>query len=290
MSSRHKGDLAEHWLGVVEGIIQITTVSPSGKSVTFTGVPTGGWFGEGAVLKSEIRKYDVMALRRSRIAFIPRETFQWLLDTSLPFTRFLLMQFTQSGSGSSLRRWSTSGCWTSIRASARAVSSLFNEHLASGLGKLLEISREEIGLLAGISRQRANQALKVLEQQGLVRVDYGGDRGTRPGGAAAVRGVRVSPPPGGGGRLIELTCTSATSPGLAAEVAGGDHLAHQHRRTVLRIGELGCRALPHRQHRIQADHVRQRQRSIGWFAAQLHPPVDFLRRRQASPSTPRTPR
>jgi CRP-like cAMP-binding protein len=55
-------------------------------------VPTGGWFGEGAVLKHEIRKYDVMALRRSRIAFIPIETFQWLLDTSLPFTRFLLMQ------------------------------------------------------------------------------------------------------------------------------------------------------------------------------------------------------
>ena len=88
----HKGDIAEHWMGVLEGIVKITTVSPSGKSVTFTGVPTGGWFGEGAVLKSEIRKYDVMALRRSTIAFLPRDTFQWLLDTSLPFTRFLLHQ------------------------------------------------------------------------------------------------------------------------------------------------------------------------------------------------------
>jgi len=56
---------------------------------------------------------------------------------------------------------------------ARAVSSLFNEHLYPGIGTKLEISQEEIGLLAGISRQRANQALKVLEQQGLVRVDYG---------------------------------------------------------------------------------------------------------------------
>src|SRR5437868_13061999 len=91
----HKGEAAEHWLGVVEGIVKITTVSPSGKSVTFTGLPTGGWFGEGAVLKAEIRKYDVMALRRSRIAFLPRETFQWLLDTSLPFTRFLLTQFNE---------------------------------------------------------------------------------------------------------------------------------------------------------------------------------------------------
>ena len=72
---------------MLDGIVKITTVSPAGKSVTFTGVPTGGWFGEGAVLKSEIRKYDVMALRASRIAFMPQETFQWLLDTSLPASR-----------------------------------------------------------------------------------------------------------------------------------------------------------------------------------------------------------
>ncbi|CAG9170388.1 Crp/Fnr family transcriptional regulator [Cupriavidus pampae] len=168
----HKGDMADHWLGVVEGIVKITTVSPSGKSVTFTGVPTGGWFGEGAVLKSEVRKYDVMALRRSRIAFIPRETFQWLLETSLPFTRFLLTQFNER-LGQFIAAVEYERLLDIDSRVARAVSSLFNEQLYPGLGNTIEISQEEIGLLAGISRQRANQALKVLEQQGLVRVDYG---------------------------------------------------------------------------------------------------------------------
>ncbi|WP_454719795.1 MULTISPECIES: Crp/Fnr family transcriptional regulator [Cupriavidus] len=168
----HKGDVAEHWLGVLEGIVKITTVSPSGKSVTFTGVPTGGWFGEGAVLKREIRKYDVMALRRSRIAFLPLDTFQWLLDTSLPFTRFLLTQFNER-LGQFIAAVEYERLLDIDSRVARAVSSLFNEHLYPGLGTTLEISQEEIGLLAGISRQRANQALKVLEQQGLVRVDYG---------------------------------------------------------------------------------------------------------------------
>ncbi|WP_020206311.1 MULTISPECIES: Crp/Fnr family transcriptional regulator [Cupriavidus] len=168
----HKGDVAEHWLGVLEGIVKITTVSPSGKSVTFTGVPTGGWFGEGAVLKREIRKYDVMALRRSRIAFLPLDTFQWLLDTSLPFTRFLLTQFNER-LGQFIAAVEYERLLDIDSRVARAVSSLFNEHLYPGLGTTLEISQEEIGLLAGISRQRANQALKVLEQQGLVKVDYG---------------------------------------------------------------------------------------------------------------------
>ncbi|MBY4896605.1 Crp/Fnr family transcriptional regulator [Cupriavidus sp. AU9028] len=168
----HKGDMAEHWLGVIEGIVKITTVSPSGKSVTFTGVPTGGWFGEGAALKQEIRKYDVMALRRSRIAFMPRDTFQWLLDNSLPFTRFLLNQLNER-LGQFIAAVEYERLLDIDSRVARAVSSLFNDRLYPGIGTRLEISQEEIGLLAGISRQRANQALKVLEQQGLVRVDYG---------------------------------------------------------------------------------------------------------------------
>jgi CRP-like cAMP-binding protein len=167
----HKGEMAEHWLGVVEGVVKITTVSPSGKSVTFTGVPTGGWFGEGAVLKHEIRKYDVMALRRSRIAFIPIETFQWLLDTSLPFTRFLLMQLNDR-LGQFIAAVEYERLLDIDSRVARAVSSLFNEPLSRHWHHARNLAGE-IGLLAGISRQRANQALKVLEQQGLVRVDYG---------------------------------------------------------------------------------------------------------------------
>jgi CRP/FNR family cyclic AMP-dependent transcriptional regulator len=38
----------------------------------------------------------------------------------------------------------------------------------------LQISQEEIGNLVGLSRQRVNRALKLLEDAGLLRVDYGG--------------------------------------------------------------------------------------------------------------------
>ena len=33
-----------------------------------TGVPAGGWIGEGSLLKNEERKYDVVALRDSQVA------------------------------------------------------------------------------------------------------------------------------------------------------------------------------------------------------------------------------
>ena len=57
---------------------------------------------------------------------------------------------------------------------ARQLAALFNPHLYPGVGPALPISQEEIAQLAGLSRQRANQALQRLEQAGLLKIDYGG--------------------------------------------------------------------------------------------------------------------
>ena len=57
---------------------------------------------------------------------------------------------------------------------ARSLGALFNPVLYPGIGRQIQISQEEIGLLAGVSRQRVNQALPVLERAGLLKVAYGG--------------------------------------------------------------------------------------------------------------------
>src|SRR3954467_2681608 len=62
-----EGEVVDSWTGVLDGVVKLHTVFPDGRSVTFTGVPPGGWFGEGSLLKAEPRKYGAMALRESRI-------------------------------------------------------------------------------------------------------------------------------------------------------------------------------------------------------------------------------
>ena len=57
---------------------------------------------------------------------------------------------------------------------ARSIASLFNPILYPDMTRHLEITQEEIGALSGISRQNANQCLKRLEQEGLLRLEYGG--------------------------------------------------------------------------------------------------------------------
>jgi hypothetical protein len=44
----HEGNSDDHWLGVVDGLVKIASVPLEGKSMSFVGVPTAGWFGEGS--------------------------------------------------------------------------------------------------------------------------------------------------------------------------------------------------------------------------------------------------
>ncbi|UVA77769.1 Crp/Fnr family transcriptional regulator [Pandoraea anapnoica] len=167
-----KGDPTHAWFGVIEGLVKITTASASGKTVTFTGVPAGAWFGEGSVLKHEIRKYDVMALRDSVLAHMPIATFDWLLDTSIPFNRFLTLQLNER-LGQFIAAVEHERLLDTDARVARSLSSMFNPNLYPSDDNTVQISQEELSYLAGVSRQRVNLALKVLEQAGLVKVDYG---------------------------------------------------------------------------------------------------------------------
>lgn len=167
-----KGDPANCWVGVVDGLVKLNAINLSGKSVTFAGVPTGSWFGEGSVLKREARKYDVVALRGSRIAFMPEATFHWLLDTSFPFNRFLLNQLNER-LGYFIGMLEHDRLLDPDARVARALAALFNPHLYPATAPQLQLSQEELGYLAGASRQRVNQALQVLGSAGLVRVEYG---------------------------------------------------------------------------------------------------------------------
>ncbi|MBX3646880.1 MAG: Crp/Fnr family transcriptional regulator [Rhodocyclaceae bacterium] len=168
-----KGEPVEHWIGVVEGLVKMTNLSADGKPTTFTGLPTGGWFGEGSLFKDEPRRYDVVALRNSSVAYMPKATFVRLLDTSIEFNRFLLIQLNER-LGQFIAMVEHDRLLEPDARVARSLAAMFNPYLYPGIGPQLQISQEEIGYLAGLSRQRANQALKTLEKAGLLRIEYGG--------------------------------------------------------------------------------------------------------------------
>ncbi len=168
-----KGEPVDCWLGIIHGLAKMSSDWVSGKTATYTGIPAGGWFGEGSVLKDEPRRYDVIALRDTRVACMRRETFLWLLDHSIPFNRFLLMQINER-LGQFIGLLESERLLDTDTRVARCLAGLFNPILYPGLGPQLAVSQEEIGYLAGVSRQRVNRSLKVLEDAGFLSIEYGG--------------------------------------------------------------------------------------------------------------------
>ncbi len=167
-----KGEPVEHWIGLIDGLVKMTSVTPEGKTTTFTGVTSGGWFGEGSLLKDKTRKYDVVTLRESRVAYMPRATFEWLLDTSIEFNRFLLMQLNER-LGQFIAMVEYERLLEPDARVARSLAGLFNPILYPDQATDVQLSQEEVGYLSGVSRQRVNQALQTLERAGLVKVEYG---------------------------------------------------------------------------------------------------------------------
>lgn len=168
-----RGDHFEYWTGMVTGLARAGTVSRSGKAVSFTGLTAGAWFGEGTVLKNEARRYDVVALRDTRLAIMDRTTFLWLFENSVVFNRFLVGLLNER-LGQFMALLEYGRMLDPTARLARCIASLFNPILYPDVTRHLEITQEEIGALSGMSRQNANRCLQTLEKQGLLRLEYGG--------------------------------------------------------------------------------------------------------------------
>ncbi len=183
-----KGEPSDHWIGVVSGMVKVDTMEEDGRSTTFIGVSRGGWLGEGSVLKSELRPYEVVALQDSRIAFMPRRTFMWLYDTSLSFNHFLISQLNaRLGQFISVVERARMGD-TSAQV-AFGLASLFDPLLNPSAGRKVRISQEELGKLCGLSRQVVSSGLHRLQQVGLIAVEYGQIRVIDISGLNKVAGI-----------------------------------------------------------------------------------------------------
>jgi CRP/FNR family transcriptional regulator, cyclic AMP receptor protein len=171
------GRPVSYWFGVIEGLLKMSNDNADGKSMTFVGVPSGGWFGEGTVLKREPYRYNISALRDSTVAGISVEAFHWLLDHSLPFNQYLMRQLNERLSQFIAAR-EVDRISNPEQRVARTLAGLLNPTLypSASAANTLTITQQELAYLVGLSRQRVNVALKALETQGKITLEYGGLR------------------------------------------------------------------------------------------------------------------
>ena len=164
-----------YWFGLVDGLLKMSADNAQGGTMTFTGVPPGGWFGEGTAVKREPYRYNIQALRKSVVAGLPVDSFHWLLDNSIGFNRFVMNQLNER-LGQFIAVLEIDRLSNPDMRVAKTLSTLFNPVLYPGVNQLLSITQQELAYLVGLSRQRVNEALQQLQRAGVIQVEYGGVR------------------------------------------------------------------------------------------------------------------
>jgi CRP-like cAMP-binding protein len=168
-----RGEPADHWVGVMDGLLKMSVSLPDGRVSTFTGVTAGGWSGEGSLLTPGPWRYDGVALRPTRVACIPKHSFERLLASNIEFNRFLLLHINARLS-LFIGLMEFDRLLGPDARVARCLASLFDPILYPRADRFVRLSQDEIGLLSAVSRQRANRALHALQRDGLLRVEHGG--------------------------------------------------------------------------------------------------------------------
>jgi CRP/FNR family cyclic AMP-dependent transcriptional regulator len=163
----HAGEVVQGWYAVLAGLVKLQSSSPQGRRSAYLGIPGGEWFGEGAAMKREARRYDVIALRETELLCLPCAQFLLLRETSLTFNQALADQLNMR-LGQAMAIIET----MRLKTPEQRVAMYLGRHLWHG-PRQLSLSQEELGILAGLSRQTVNQVLKKFEQQGLVSLQFG---------------------------------------------------------------------------------------------------------------------
>mgnify|MGYP001765432413 CR=1 FL=1 len=169
----HVGDRLDCWVGLTEGLLKLSIVTRDGKSMTFAGIATGGWFGEGSLLKNEARRYDVIALRPSKLVMLERATFLWLFENSVGLNRYLVRHFNERLS-QFMAQVQFDRTLNATERLARNIAWLFNPVFYPRVKTHIQITQEEVADLCGLSRQSVNQTIRLLEGAGLIRLENGG--------------------------------------------------------------------------------------------------------------------
>lgn len=168
-------DEPEGLYGVIEGAIRIGISSAEGKQAVFAILESGSWLGETAMFDDQPRPNDAEAQGETEILFIPRVRFQAMLERRPELYKHFIKLICEH-----FRRASALVADCTLRTFPErlakqllALGDTYGTPCEEGLKINLHLSQEDLGMMAGTTRQRINKELKNWERQGWIHVEYG---------------------------------------------------------------------------------------------------------------------
>lgn len=170
-----KGDPGSSMMAVIRGRVKICSYSAGGKELVLNIIDRGGLFGEIALLDGEPRTADAVALEETDLLVLDRGRFLpflsgnpdiavrllGLLCKRLRLTSEHLEDMLFLETSPRLARW------------LLRLGDIFGKTTPTGTRLDLKLSQQQIGSLAGLSRESVNKCLGEWQRDGFIGVASG---------------------------------------------------------------------------------------------------------------------
>jgi CRP/FNR family transcriptional regulator, cyclic AMP receptor protein len=170
-----RGDEAVAFYGIAAGRIRFGAGSPEGKEVVLNYAGPGEWFGEIGLFDDGPRIVDAIASEGATLLVLAARDLLALCRSD----NALLLRFVELFSRRMRMAESVVMDAAFLALPERLAKKLLMLAVdescseATARGPAVRISQDELGRLAGVTRESAGRQLKLWEREGIVALDYG---------------------------------------------------------------------------------------------------------------------
>lgn len=162
-----QGEAATHFYCLLEGELEVSTVSLVGREHVLTHLFAVRWFAEMSFLDDEPRSHSVIAARDSVAAMLPRARLVALMERHPPLVRAMARILCEN-----MRTLFVRVDDFQKRSIDVLVASTLLRHWRVAQGGAAEISQARLASVIGASRQSVNACLSRWETDGVITRSY----------------------------------------------------------------------------------------------------------------------
>lgn len=162
-----QGEAATHFCCLLQGELEVSTVSVAGREHVLTHLFAVRWFAEMSFLDDAPRSHSVIAARRSVVAMLPRARLTALMERHPPLVRAMARILCEN-----MRMLFLRVDEFQKRSIDVLVANTLLHHWRVAPGGAVEISQARLAAVIGASRQSVNACLARWEAEGVIARAY----------------------------------------------------------------------------------------------------------------------
>jgi CRP/FNR family transcriptional regulator, cyclic AMP receptor protein len=170
----HRGEPANHLALIINGALEMSQTSRSGRRHVAGYLGSGEFVNAVALLDDEIVLHDVTAQTDVSVLLISKHIFVMLMEADYQFSKTIL-QFICKRTRQAYDFLANAHLFPLRQRCAKMLLHLAAEFGLSrkdGIDIALKLSQDELAESVGCSRPILNRELKALEREGLIKVSY----------------------------------------------------------------------------------------------------------------------